>query len=458
VKCLILAREANYAWVKNYFPDITACLLKVVNKPLPEFYIDLCSLLKIEEIRFVTDFSSQEIEKLLENGDRWGVHITYNLAREEDTIDKILLKNNSFCRDCDLLIIDDSIFINYDKDNIEPVISAFENTDSFDAGCIKFLKAGVSMKDAQVITPQDAPFSYSRITGIVEYYNLSMDILSKLKHCFVLPGYIHERDAFLGSNTEIGRGVNIEPPILAGDNVRFRELTKVGPNAVFGDNVLIDSQTTVENCIIYDYTYIGSELEVNKMIAYKNHLISGTTGEMIKITNDFLISGVERRIILSFMERLVQSFFTAILIVLLFIPYMCMYLIKLYWEAKYPYKKEYFIKKNGKIAKLPTMSQVPDSFFKRVFTFFNLDRYSLLFFVWRGQLRLVGNKLLDVQPKHLMLIKDLPDYQPGVFNYADTMHDDISDYDGMHEGFYYAYQSFGMDMKILFRALFKRKS
>jgi NDP-sugar pyrophosphorylase family protein len=457
VKCLILAREANYTWVKHYFPDITTCLLKIVNKPLLEFYVDFCSLMKISEIRFVTDFSSQDIEKFLEGGERWGVPISYNLARSEDTIDKILLKNNNFCKESDLLIIDDFVFLNYDKNNIEELVERFDNSISFDAGSIKFIKSNESLTKIQQITQDKSILPFAKINNVVEYYNLSMDILSNRKHHYVLPGYISEKNVFLGSNTEINRGVYIEPPILAGDNVRFRELTKIGPNAIFGDNVLIDSQTTVDNCIVYDYTYIGSELEISKMIVYKNNLISGNTGESIKMTNDFLVSGVEKRIIMSFMERLVQSFFTAILIILLFLPYMSMYLIKLYWEAKYPYKKEYFIKKNARIAKLPTMSQVPDSLLKRIFIFFNLDRYSLLFFVWRGQLRLVGNKLLDVQPKHLMLIKDLPDYQPGVFNYAETMKDVVSDEGGMHEGFYYAYHSFGMDMKILFRALCKRK-
>jgi hypothetical protein len=457
VKCLILAREDNYTWVKTYFPDITTCLLKIVNKPLLEFYIDLCFLIKVEEIRFVTDFSSQDIEKFLETGDRWGVKISYNLARPEDSLDKILLKNNSFCKDSDLLIIDDFIFINYDKNHVDELIQRFSHSSSFDSGCLKFLKANDSLKDMLSVPDSDSILSCTKMNNIVEYFNLSIDILSNKKHCFVLPGYIHEKNAFLGSNTEINRGVYIEPPILAGNNVRFRELTKIGPNAIFGDNVLIDSQTTVDNCIIYDYTYIGSDLEVSNMIVYKNNLISGRTGESIKMTNDFLISGVEKRIIMSFMERAVQSFFTAILILLLFIPYLSMYLIKLYWETKYPYKKEYFIKKNARIAKLPTMTQVPDSILKRIFLFFNLDKYSLLFFVWRGQLRLVGNKLLDVQPKHLMMIKELPDYQPGVFNYADTMRNVISEDASMHEGFYYAYHSFVMDMKILFRALFQRK-
>jgi hypothetical protein len=454
MKCLIHAREADSLWVKEYFPDIVPCLLKVINKPLLEFYIDLCALLQIREIRLVTDFSTPEIERFLGDGARWGVNLSYNLVRPEDSLQRIMQKNSSFCRDEDLLIIDDFIFLDYDKNNMQSSISALASTPSFDQGGLKLLRCGDEL--ANLKNTAHPPLAFRQLKSIVQYFELSLDILQNRKQCFVLPSYSQNQDAFLGINSEIPRGVYVQPPIFAGNNVRFRELTKIGPFAVFGDNVIVDTQTTVENSIIYDNTYIGSELELDHMIVYKNNLISGYTGDSILMTDDFLLAAVDQKIILSFFQKAAQLIFTIILIALLTIPYLLFSLFSFPAWRKYQKKQDFFLNNKLVTDSLPSYKEVPDGFFKRIFNLWGLDRYRLLFWVLQGKIFLVGNRMLDVQPRHQLLIREMPAYQPGIFSYVESIGQQNSGNEEMHEGFYLAYNNFGMDVRILFRCLWRR--
>ncbi|MDY6915125.1 MAG: sugar phosphate nucleotidyltransferase, partial [Candidatus Cloacimonadota bacterium] len=105
MRCLIYSPDSHNSWMKDYFPDVNPYFLKLLNKPLLEYYIDFCVINGITEIRIVLNNSSRALEDYFEDGTQWGVHISYNLSKPQDTLHNVLIKNSNFCKEDKLFII-----------------------------------------------------------------------------------------------------------------------------------------------------------------------------------------------------------------------------------------------------------------------------------------------------------------------------------------------------------------
>ena len=93
MNCLIDCKEGAAGWMREFFPGAAPYMLRILNKPLLEYYVDFCWLLGIEEIRIVLYDSEIETEEYFGDGAKWGVRISYGLAHDEDSMEGILAKN-----------------------------------------------------------------------------------------------------------------------------------------------------------------------------------------------------------------------------------------------------------------------------------------------------------------------------------------------------------------------------
>lgn len=307
MRCLIYARSSQAEWLKDYFPGVEPFLLKIVNKSLLDYILDLLTLLAFTEIRIVSDSSVKEIEGSIGDGGKWGTSITYALARPGDSLKNVYLKNLSFCKDSDLLIWNGFFFAQYDRATIQSQIDLSQPFCCDNSKRLIFLPQGESLAES---APENCSgnncLSIRDITSIVDYYKLSMEILSQHSENYVLPGYTNEKGTFLGQKLVYPHSCELRPPIMIGDNCRFQRQTLIGPNSIVGKNVIIDENTSVNDSIIYDNTYIGKDLDLDRKIVYKNHLISAISGESINITDKVLVSQVELGIVTSYLNRVIQ--------------------------------------------------------------------------------------------------------------------------------------------------------
>ena len=115
MKCIISSSADLNLWTHKFFPDIQPHLLKILNKPLIEYYIDLCVLIGIKDIRIAADSSEAELNEYLTDGTQWGVNITYALSKSGDSLKNIVNKNKGFIGNEKLLLFNNLIFVNYDK-------------------------------------------------------------------------------------------------------------------------------------------------------------------------------------------------------------------------------------------------------------------------------------------------------------------------------------------------------
>jgi len=71
-------------------------------------------------------------------------------------------------------------------------------------------------------------------------------------------------------SANIHPSTEIYSPCTIGENVVIHSDCKIGPNVVIGDNVLIENNTELSNCLIYNEVYISNHVKIEKAIVADN--------------------------------------------------------------------------------------------------------------------------------------------------------------------------------------------
>lgn len=459
MKCLIYARIEDLSWIEECFTKTNPYLLRIVNKPHLEYIIDFCSTLQIEDIRIVSNFSTNELNDYFKDGKKWGVNISYNIARPEDSLKRVVLKNYSFCKDEDVLIISDFFFLEYDiktlQLNREEIIA---NLRTVQGKNIQLLTKESSIKDV-VEDRENVDSNYFRISylhSVVDYYQLSMKIVSDKCCQFVLPGYSSEPKTYLGMNVTYPKSVIIDTPVMIGNNVRIGEMASVGENSIIGNNIIIGSLTNISNSIIYSDSFIGSDLEIDKKIVYHNKLISGITGDVIVMDDDYWISGIIKNLAMGRVQKSIHFLITLIQILIQTLPFLLVLPFLLILHKKHNLTQIYYFSKEKQSKKMFSIDNARKHPFIKFIKKMSLDKYPYLFYVLSGKLRLVGNKMFPVDKKHKDILANLPTYSPGVYSYWESLNQGFSSEVEIHELYYLNNNSFWRNIYIYCKINFLR--
>ncbi|MCF7919784.1 MAG: NDP-sugar synthase [Candidatus Cloacimonetes bacterium] len=425
MKCLIYSPPEQTAWLKDFFPGVNPFNLKILNKPLLEYYIDFCVLTGIEQIRVVNTETGSDLEKYFNEGRQWGVDISYGFAKQEDNLLQVLKKNRRFCSKHDLLIIYGFQFIKYRKQcseydfmqSKEIIVSQQGNCSILhfpaDSDLLSFDFSDIQQQNIQ--QPYILP-----INSIKSYYNLNMHILSEERDSYFLPGYNNEDGVYLGKNVIDKKSTSYTKPLVLGNNIQIQMNTDIGPNVVLGDNVIIDHSTKIENSIIYEYSYIGSELEIVNKIVFKKRLIDPDNEEVMQIVDSFLVSDIQSNLFHISLLRFLNGFIALIMITLTLIPFILLFPLCRITGMKTS-KENYYRNKDSAICSCISFSQPGYSLIKRLFYRFSLDIFPLYFKVIGGELLLVGNFLIPRRTSTMKHLHLMPYYQPGVYSYPGSM-------------------------------------
>ncbi len=439
MKCLIYANIEDENWVVNKLSNLNPYLLRIVNKPLLEYWIDLCSVLNINDIRIVSNSSTEQINKYFSDGKKWGVEISYNIAKPEDNIKKVILKNYSFCKDNDILIFSGFFFLEYVIKQIsESIDDVKADLSKLNSANITYLRKGFSLKNLSLEEERKESkfFNIVDLHSIPDYYNLSMKIIEHDCINYVLPGYSSEERAYVGMNVTYPLSAKIKTPVMIGNNVRLGEMTSIGGKAVIGDGVIVDSLTNIESSIIYSNSFISKDLEIKNKIVYQNTLISGLSGEIVDMTDDFLISGTSKDKIVSRFEHLAQILIALIQIIIQTIPFLLVLPFIIFVHNKKHLVNRFYINKSKKLIKFFDFEVQRKHPIIKFIKKFSLDKYPFLFLVVAGKLLLVGNKMLTQNRKHVQLINAMSVYKPGVYSYWESLNPGFGNDEEIHELYY----------------------
>ncbi len=456
MRALICIREKDYQWAQTAFPASHPGMVRICNKPLLEYLIDFVILNGCTQVRLILDEPGQDIEHYFGTGSRWGIELSYSNSRPSDTTDTILQKNEKFCGENPLLILIGFFFIHYDKEKDYSTWQETSYTGKMSicsTGNVLFVRNSADIKNISS-AQTDVEFALSPLESIEDIFQISMQVIASEQNYYVLPGYSADKGIILGRNVEIGKDVVINSPVIIGDNVRLLGEAIIGPSAVIDRNVIIDSGTQVERSAVLEGTYLGRNLYVHEKIVSGKTIFSGVNAESMTSEDAFLLSAIEPTKPWKKVRRILSSCTALLLVIVLYIPYLCLGLIRKLNKDWQKVPKIYYTSHTGETVQLNTITSNSTTLSGRLFSAFYLDRVPLLPQVIQGKIQLIGNHLLQENEQNQQLLINFPEYAPGIFSYTEA--DNIapgSIESEVAERFYAAHRSIFQDYKMFARIL-----
>lgn len=452
MKCLINCPYKNTEWVNKYIPEMHPYLLKLVNKPLIEYYIDFCILNKIKDIRIISDKGLRHIEEHLGDGSKWGVAISYSISRPEDRLKTTLLKNKNFVSDEEILTINGLFFIDYNIEEPFKLITGSAVKKIAEINVERLIYFNGKDQVYQDIIHESGLHLFP-LSSITDYFDISMSVINSISSHFILPGYNNDRDIFIGSNVSISKSCIIKKNVMIGNNVSLNSEVTLDRGSIIGDNVIIDKSTQLRNSIIFDNTYLGSDLLFEHKILSQNLIIDPINGEKFTLTDNFFASPVKTK---KNNENILKSYHklaAVILIALMFIPFILVRSLTFLISSLKKIRKKYITTLDRNMCILSIYESVYPNLLNSMFYKFSLDKFFLLFEVLKGNLYLCGNSILEDESYNIRLLKEYQNYHPAVFTYKEYLNtEDVMT--GILNDLYYSNNiSIWQDTKILIKSL-----
>ncbi len=436
-------------------------LLPVANRPLMDYWLELCSELGIREVQVVLGEQAKHIEDYTKDGKRWNLKIEYAFARSGET-DSGFLRSISGSLDEGLLYLGYPFFMRRRQ--------AFA------------VKGFHALTACRYGTPENLHFLYGRnhdevdgllndatgsgrgleqvhiqpwtITSISSYFDLNMKMVLGEFARYTTAGFSTGDRSSVGYNVHTPPSSHLQAPVLIGDDCRFGPMTTIGPNAVVDSHVIVDANTELMDCLVLSDTYIGRNLDIHGKIVAGNRVISPDDGTVVEIDDSWLVARNRPAMRTEDFVRYLILWFVAVgIMVLQTIPFLLLYpLVRLRGTAKYEYLL-FHDPRTGHIS-LPMLKKLKNrkSPAFSIFKALSLDRFPLLVRAVRGRLFLCGQPPMR-HPEDDELIKQLPEYYPGVFCYQDYNKES----DRLTDSLWYAHiRSLYEDLKILIKSLVSR--
>lgn len=460
MKCIINCSSDTAKWVGEFFPQVHPYMLKIANKPLLEYYIDFCSLLGVRHLRLITTESDPGIENYFQDGSQWDMDISYGFVRPEDEVDAIIEKNRSFIGASSLMFIDDYIFLRYDK--LVNYRQTLRRSSSWklvgdDGGGLRFIHSSdmdSKVKELELEQYLTGRVDLVMINSIKKFYHINMIMLYESATNYILPCYNNEEGFYIGHNVSIDRHCALKKPTMLGNNIQLEDFCTIGPGAVIGSNVMISSGTTVENSIIYEYSYLGEHLEFKNKIVNKNLVINPMTEESIELVDDFLLSELNTAFFSASIKRNRSR-------IVAFILYLCMlplYLLGRLFLGVKAYKRDYYRDLMKQQIPLTIFAPGGNGMRPRIFFKLSLDKVPLLAAAFMGRIHLVGNSPCPAKEEYQDILIDMPWYHPAVFSYSEMLgHGHYDDFEhSIHELYYCHHATLWLNLKVLVKFLMGR--
>jgi hypothetical protein len=436
-------------------------LLPVANRPLIDYWMEVCAEQGIGRVQVILGDGGEQIENFLRDGSRWGLEVDYGFARPEEH-PKDYLKSISKRWDDGLLYLGAPFFLRRRQAFKPSGFLALDSCRYMQGGELLFL-FGNNRGEVQALLEGD-PGSGSGLEQIhihpfvindtAAYFDLNMKMVAGEFSRYVTAGFSDAERTSVGYNVLTPPSAFLRPPVLIGNDCRFGAMTTIGEMAVIGNHVIIDSHTELENCLILEDTYIGRNLEIKNKIVSGNRLVSPEDGTFIIIDDAWIVAHNRPGVRSEDVVRCIILWFFALAIVSLqCIPFLILYpLVRLTRIGKY-FHERFHDSKTGH-AYLPVFRKLQNrrSVCYRLFRALALDRFPWLLLALRGRLFVCGQPPMR-HPEDDEIIRQIKHYYPAAFSYADY----CKESDRLADSLWYAHvRSLFEDVKILIKSLLYR--
>lgn len=441
------------------------CLAPFGGKPLVEYWLEWAALLGVTEVRLVLGDGAFEVESYCGDGSRWGLKITYGFLKN-GADPELYLRRTPSTWDGGLLYICGPVFprrlaadqrpsINMTKEeptrlilNENKVVCLLSNSTQ---DILAFLEGTIPVTNESW---SDLGFDPILVRDVNAYYELNMRLVKGENSRYVPQGYEERDGTSIGYNVQIPPSVELRPPFIIGNDCRFHAIAVIGPNAVIGNRVIVDSQTELSDSVVLDGTYLGRNLKIQRKIVTGTKIISPDSGAVVEITDPWLLARLDKPSRFWDSTRLLVGWSLSVILTLVqVIPFALLYpLVLLSGNGRF--ESSLRLDRRMHVLRIPRwVSSKPSSWKVRLFVGLSLDIFPKLALAACGRLWLCGHTPLHPE-RDQALRKRLHRYFPAAIVYPAHHGTDCDPAAEMANALYYErYASLREDLRTVLSTL-----
>lgn len=283
-------------------------LLHVVDKPILFHIIEFLVQEGVTEFHFILSHFPQMIEDKVGDGTRWGINITYHLAKDplypftairpfiEDWGNEIVLLGTG---DCLPQLGTNILEKNFtDTTPILWIDSARQwlNWAIIPANQITGVPSDTREENFITRLKTNSRFikthKYLSTRTFADLKQTNLKLISHPSSDLLFPATVRmvEPLIWISRGASIHPTAKIIPPVFIGENSQIKEASQIGPDAVIENDCIIDNQSLIEDALICQHSYVGEALEISNSIVDRSLLINLSLGANITVHDEFIIS------------------------------------------------------------------------------------------------------------------------------------------------------------------------
>lgn len=253
------------------FPGKSIYALPLVGKMIAEYWLDLCSMLRIETVAIEDYTFDRECRNTLGNGENWSLSLRYAGAPLCRDLSRIRESHSAFLGSGPTLVAFGAVLPDIEK----PERLLLDRRPAEAAGCTD---EGLYLWENDRFF--NLPVPLHRFGTPQSYFELNFHLLND-PGIYVLPGYSAEAGVYTGMNVVIMPECSIAPPVMLCDNVRLHRRCRLSGGVIVGGDVVVDRGTELKHAVIMDHTFIGMEMEIENKIVASGRVIDPFSGAYV---------------------------------------------------------------------------------------------------------------------------------------------------------------------------------
>ena len=453
-------------WVRDLGLESWA-LAPVAGRTLLEYWIEWCDRFGLVEVHLVLGDGAQAVESFAGDGARWGRRISYSFAVGAEALPD-LLQRESIRSPEGLLYVGAPFFPRWLTETPAapggPPASGAQQTVDRQAGVLvcanaEALQAFLAGQPPPPLAPawRAAGLELQEVTNLREYFDLNLRLVRGEISRYVQPGYLTRDGASIGYNVILPPAVQLQPPLIIGNDTQISPLSVIGPEVIIGNACIVDRQTSVRSSVVLDGTYVGQNLELRDKIISGTRIIDPASGAVLDLDDPLLVGRTQATFNLGDPVRALLGWWLALPLVLAqALPFGLALLLRLPFPGalRTRWTRRRFTR--GRVGSLLEFTGTRASLFAGLFFALGLDRFPALLAVLAGRLWLCGQEPLDAGDEGGAQRPD-PPYFPAAFSYAAFRDEPSDELLRRVDALYYAHhRSVREDLQILRRTLLGR--
>jgi NDP-sugar pyrophosphorylase family protein len=315
-------------------------MLPILNRPLIEWHIMNCVNSGIREIIVIAVENPLTVGEFVRPDTRWGVSIEMLVYKDPYSPLDVLKRISGMVHETVVLIpVETVISLSYERfsdihsegcGHITKIVSdnfvdfCFDNDEINECVQLKrpqALETGIYISDE--VNPESAIVEDYHWQGNFMVVETPKDLWSantaSVGGCFpdfLGPDYadLNHGNPKIGHHCHIDSTAIIDGPSLLGNYSRINAGARISKFSVIGEGVIIDQAARVSSSVIFRDTYVGTDASVYKSLVVSNVIMNLDVGVWTSIGDPFLLSGVNKKIIYTVSQKVMDKGLALILL------------------------------------------------------------------------------------------------------------------------------------------------